>query len=81
MAMSHEHQQRLLSHVQSKLKAGCPLCGARDMTIEDTVQFLGLLDSEYRQPIEGTVHPVVAVVCNNCFHVMHFSALKLGILR
>lgn len=50
------------------------------MSVEADVQFLGVLDPAYRQPVEGSVYPVVSVTCNDCYHVLHFSAMKLGLI-
>ena len=60
--------------------AGCAVCGARNWNIEQELLFLGLLDPEYKQPVEGRLLPLVAVNCAQCYQVVFFQAMALGLL-
>ena len=79
MGLSYDQQQKITAHLQLRARAGCPLCGQRNFAIDDDVQFLGVLDPEFKQPVEGKVYPVISVTCNNCFHTLHLSAMRLGL--
>ena len=79
MGLSSEHQRKITAHLESKMRSGCPLCGARNFSIEDDVQFLGVLDPEYKQPVEGKVYPRVSVICNNCYYTFQLAAKPLGL--
>lgn len=81
MPLSADQKQRIVAHLEANLHAGCPLCGSRNMSIEQDVQFLGVIDPEYKQPVEGNIYPVVSVTCDRCFHMFHLSAMRLGLLR
>ena len=56
------------------------MCGNRNWTIESDLQYLGALDPEYKQPIEGSIYPLVTAMCTNCFFLAQFAAMKLDIL-
>lgn len=71
---------RVLSHLKGKIRSGCPLCGSTDWTVDENLQFMGVLDPEYKQPVQGSITPLVMVSCNNCLFSFHLPALKLGLL-
>jgi hypothetical protein len=60
---------------------GCPICGQRNRTIDSELQYLGVLDPEYRQPVQGAAYPLVTAACDNCYFVAQFQAKRLGILE
>jgi hypothetical protein len=80
MSLTTIQQQRVIAHLNSRIRSGCPLCGSRNLTVDADLQYLGVLDAEYKQPVEGKVYPVVSVTCDNCHYVVHLSAMKLGLL-
>jgi len=80
MGLTKYQQEQVRSHIKSKVSGGCPMCGQRNWNIESDLQFLGALDPEYRQPIEGVLYPLVTAVCGNCYYIAQFQAMRLGIL-
>lgn len=80
MGLTGNQQQMVLNHIRSKVAGGCPMCGNRNWNIEPDLQYLGILDPEYKQPIEGSVYPVVTAMCTNCHFVAQFSAMRVGVL-
>lgn len=80
MPMSSAKQEKIINHLRTKHRGACPHCGEREMSVENELHFLGTLDAEYKQPIEGSVFPVATVICNNCFYAFHLSAMKLDLL-
>lgn len=56
----------------------CPICHATSWGIQPDFVALGYVDLEYKRMIEGKVHPVVIMVCNDCGYLLTFSAEKLG---
>lgn len=81
MGLSKSQTEQVLSHVRSKVTSGCPMCGQKNWSIESDLHFLGILDLEFRQPIEGKVYPLVTAVCQNCYCVIQFQAMRLGIVK
>lgn len=81
MPLTSKQEKKVISHIRNKVTRGCPMCGEKNWQIEADLQFMGMLDSEYLQPIEGSVYPAVTTVCDNCFHVVQYSAVKIGILE
>jgi len=80
MPLSQPKLDKVVRHLQSKVRAGCPLCGERNWNVEQDLHFLGILDPEYKQPVQGSVMPTVTVTCQNCYFCFYLPAMKLGIL-
>lgn len=80
MPLSESQQNQVRSHLRSKMRGPCPLCGERNWSVEQDIQFHGILDAEYKQPVEGSVFPVVSVTCDNCYYTFQLPARRLGIL-
>jgi len=80
MPLSQLQQDEVVRHLQSKLRSGCPLCGERNWSVDQELHFLGVLDPEYKQPVQGNVMPIVTATCQNCYFCFHLAAMKLGLL-
>jgi len=80
MGLTSDQERQVLAHIQTKVAGGCPMCGNRNWSLEQDVSFLGILDPEYRQPVEGKIFPVITATCSNCFWVAHFSVKRMGVL-
>lgn len=81
MSLTNEQQGLVMNHLQQKIGNACPMCGNRSLGVLPDVQFLGALDPEYRQPIAGKIFPIVTAMCNNCYFIAQFSAMKIGVLK
>lgn len=79
MVLTAEQNEIITEHLRNRTNQTCPMCANRQWTVESNLQYLGALDPEYQQPIEGAIFPVVTVVCNNCYLTLEFSAILLGI--
>lgn len=80
MGLSQPQKNKIDEHLRGKLRAGCPICGERDFLVDPTLQFHGILDTENKQPVEGSVFPIVSVICNNCYYTFQLAAMRFGIL-
>lgn len=69
MPLSPDQETKIKEHLRKKTNLSCSMCGGNNWMIDPTLKFYGILDPEYRQPIEGQVFPVVAVTCENCLFV------------
>jgi ssDNA-binding Zn-finger/Zn-ribbon topoisomerase 1 len=78
--MNADQKQKIEVHLRSKFRNGCPICSGKNFGIDNDIQFLGALNAEFKQPIEGAIYPVVGVSCNDCYFTAHFSASRLGLL-
>ncbi len=57
----------------------CPACGQRNFNIENIVSMTNSLqEGGHVDYLSGI--PLVAVKCENCAHIMFFSAKQMGIL-
>ncbi len=81
MGLTKEQQELVMNHLDQKMGKVCPMCSNRNWKIEPDLQFLGALDPEYRQPIAGKIFPIVTAMCNNCYFLAQFSAMKIGVLK
>ena len=61
----------LQSHMSSKGIKQCPLCGSNNVAPGEVI--LPPIAAGGSISMAGGF-PMVQVVCNNCFHVMHFAA-------
>ena len=80
MALSEDQIDEVIQHIRSKVSNGCPLCGQRNWGIEPNVLYMGVMDTEYKQPVEGSAIPLIMVTCNDCFFSYHLPAVRLGVL-
>lgn len=80
MTLSDEKNKIVLEHLNNNTNHMCPMCGKNRWKQMPDLQFLGMLDPEYKQPIEGKALPVVVISCENCHFLAQFSAMSLGIL-
>ena len=81
MALSEQQKVAIMDHLKAKLKGGCPLCGEKNWSVESDLHFHGVMDAEYRQPIEGKALPMVSILCTNCMATFQFQAVRLGLLK
>ncbi len=80
MPLSEQKLQVVFEHLKSRVKAGCPLCGDRNWTVDANLQFMGVFDPEYKQPVQEDITPLVMVTCNGCQISFHLPAMKLHLL-
>lgn len=73
--------KRIQSHLHSKMKNGCPLCGGREWSVSEDLHFVGILDPEYKQAENGRIAPLVMVTCTNCQFSFHMPAMAFGIIE
>lgn len=78
MGLSESQKAKLTNHLHNNVQ-GCPICGSKSLSLGD-VTFQGLLDPEYKQPVEGSIYPLVTVMCDNCYHVFQFAAKPMGLI-
>jgi hypothetical protein len=75
--MSDEQRSKAAEFLTRKATRGCPMCGAKDFSVLDLVN-----ESSMNAPATGAaplVFPAVLVACNNCYLMLHFAALPMGI--
>lgn len=80
MPLSQDQLDAVMRHVRGTVTNGCPMCGRRDWSIDEELHFTGVLDSEYREPVQGQLTPLIMVTCKNCLFSYHLPAMKLGLL-
>ena len=79
MPMTGDQMDRITEHLRASGLSACPICGGSQWEIQQDVGYLGILDVEYRQPVEGGTLPVVQVSCEDCYYTFHLSAVRLGL--
>ena len=80
MALSQEQNERVVNHLRSKIRNACPMCGERDWDVDGEMHCSGVFDPEYRQPVQGSMVPLVMVVCKNCYFSYYMPAIRLELL-
>ncbi|MBU6400343.1 MAG: hypothetical protein KGS61_08495 [Verrucomicrobia bacterium] len=80
MNLSESDQQRIKDHLNIKLRNGCPVCGERNWNVNPHLTFQGILNKEYKQPVDGSVFPLVGITCRNCGYLAQFVAQSVGVL-
>lgn len=80
MPLSESQVNRVVAHLRSKITNGCPMCGRRDWNVDKELHFSGVLDPEYRQPVQGAIVPLVLINCTNCYFSYYLPAMRLGLL-
>lgn len=80
MPFSDSQQNKIKEHLSQFAWMACPICYSQSWVLGDELNFLPVLDVEYKMPIEGKVYPVVVLTCENCKYVRLFSARGIGIL-
>jgi len=78
MAMTPEQAQRALAALKGKLRGACSVCGTNRWAIVDLASMLPFDPSG--AVIIGQSVPVVLVACENCKHLLTFSAVALGVV-
>jgi hypothetical protein len=80
MPLTNEQKTRVQQHLQRFLRE-CPVCGGLAWSWEtEQLNFLGVFDMDYKQPLAGKILPLVSATCKNCYYVAQFSAMNLGLL-
>ena len=80
MPLSNYQESQIKEHVSQFPGIACPICYNRSWAISDELNFLPMLDVEYKMPIEGQAYPLVVLGCGRCGYVRLFSARRIGIL-
>ena len=75
-----EQTQRAIAHLNGKLTKTCPACGHNDFHIA------GVYFSPQMDPVTGNITvdtglPMVHVFCKNCYLVLQFAAVPMGIMK
>lgn len=74
MPLTLDQQRTVAKHLRTRAQPPqCPLCGASNMTVQESITLLPT-DEE-----EAASVPRVNVVCEYCGHVLHFSPSALGL--
>lgn len=79
MPFSYDQRNKIENHLRL-YQPRCPVCASASWTYFDDLIYSGILDSEYKQPIQGKVYPLITVSCNTCGHILQFSAGHLGMV-
>lgn len=80
MSLSEEQAQSVVRHLKSQPGgSACPVCSEDSWEVSEDVYFMGEFNLEYRQPVEGSVVPFVAVTCTECHNTRFFPAVRLGL--
>jgi hypothetical protein len=79
MPLSPDERQQLIEWLNSKAgELRCQICGRNDWTLGN--ELTALVAMEGSNLNLGRQVPVVALVCSNCYHVLLFAGVPLGLL-
>jgi predicted RNA-binding Zn-ribbon protein involved in translation (DUF1610 family) len=74
-----EQMERLRTHIATKWKNGCPMCGNRRW-IPNAYAPVALSPRPVGVVLGGTMLPSLAMVCSNCGFTAFLNALVAGLL-
>jgi hypothetical protein len=78
MNLTPEQIQKTVTFLQDKLKV-CPVCGTGQFKLDGEVGGLATV-VEGASGALGRTFPLLLLICVNCFHVIPFAAIPLGIV-
>lgn len=78
MPLSQEQQKKAQAAVKKHLRRGCSVCGESKWQLGDIVHAIPYQQGAF--VLGGPSIPVLFVVCTNCFHIVPFSAMALGLI-
>lgn len=75
-------RQKFVDHINKKWKGGisCPVCKENDWIINDHLLELRVFN-QGSFVVGGPLIPIASITCNNCGYIMHFNAIKIGLLE
>jgi RNA polymerase subunit RPABC4/transcription elongation factor Spt4 len=74
--LTGEQKEKAGAWLSAKVKA-CPVCGSKDLSLEEIVVVNPFWDGEIHGGAESL--PLLQVACKNCLHVLHFAAKTMGL--
>ena len=79
--LSIEQREKLAAHLKAKApNFACPVCAAKSFSIGDVALSGNAIGSDGSINMGGTIVPTVMVVCENCYHVLSFAAVPIGVI-
>lgn len=79
--LDQAERQRAIDWVQKKApNLRCPSCGNPDFALSEHLTAASLFQSDAGVMLGGPSYPMFFIVCTNCAHVMHYSAVTSGVL-
>ena len=85
MPLTEEQEDRVVAWLQSHHTQSCAVCGGDSWSILDLVALplmgdSGVVESVFSSDFNFKTSPSVQVVCDNCQHILLFSAQGIGIM-
>lgn len=71
-------EQWLRSH---QVELSCPSCHQKNFSVDQQLAMTNSIDENTTRINYLFGFPLVTLICNNCAHVMFFSAKQMGVLK
>lgn len=78
MSLKPDQLQKVQNWFRSHPLQPCPACGESEWAFGEIVT-APLISQPVRAPVREVV-PVLQVFCGHCAHVMHFGAIRIGLV-
>jgi hypothetical protein len=79
MPLTDAQRDQAAKHLRRHLRNPCSVCGIHKFTIVDLVNTLPF-DNNGAIVLGGPSIPTLLVVCDNCFHLLSFAAVPMGLV-
>ncbi len=80
MPLTPEQIHKVAAWLDSKSsRSSCPVCGNQRWEVGDIVASVNF--SKGGVVLGGRIVPTVQVICSNCYFVMNFAAVPLGLVE
>lgn len=84
LELSETQRKQLADHITEKTKAKgglrCPVCDHNSFTVSGVVTSGMVVGPGNSVHMGGTTIPTATIVCDNCYHMLNFAAVPIGVL-
>jgi hypothetical protein len=75
-------QKKLIDHLRAKApNFHCPVCLGKNFDVLPQIVSGIPIAKHQVEAAEGKTIPLAMIVCTNCYHIMHFAALPIGMIE
>lgn len=79
--LTEAQKNKVISHLRNRAPSFvCPACRQNNFSVAEHLVAPTVMGPNGEMFLGGASYPMVQVVCTNCYHVLPFMAMPIGIL-